>query len=81
MSELTERYGPVVRMRVGPATLLLVTDPAEVAALISNHERQLNLPKLKEAYFSVEFVSAPSLSAMSPECRFSISLLLVLYPR
>ena len=58
MAELTEKYGPLIRIHFGPTSILLVTDPVEVALLTSNQVRQDNLPKLKEAYFSLEFVSS-----------------------
>ena len=57
MAELTEKYGPLIRIHFGPTGILLVTDPVEVALLTSNQVRQDNLPKLKKAYFSLEFVS------------------------
>lgn len=61
------KYGLIYKVHIGPTACLVVTDPEEVAKLISSSNRTANLPKLAEAYRILEAVGtvvAPDLLAM-----------------
>ncbi|DBA70409.1 TPA: hypothetical protein ACH3X2_011822 [Trebouxia sp. C0005] len=48
------KYGLIYKVHIGPTACLVVTDPEEVAKLISSSNRTANLPKLAEAYRILE---------------------------
>lgn len=50
------KYGLIHKVHIGPTACLVVTDPEEVAKLISSRNRTANLPKLAEAYRILEAV-------------------------
>ncbi len=55
------KYGLIYKVHIGPTACLVVTDPEEVAKLISSSNRTANLPKLAEAYRILEAVAGSCL--------------------
>ena len=55
LARWTDQYGPVYKWRLGPKTILVVTDPVEVLKLCS---KEANLPKFALAYKALNTVSS-----------------------
>lgn len=57
LADWGQQYGSLYRFELGPQTMLVVSDPVEIARICSNTNRQANLDKWHPFYSSVETVS------------------------
>ncbi len=55
-------------VHIGPTACFVVTDPEEVAKLISSRNRTANLPKLAEAYRILEAVGIDAAPCLCSDC-------------
>ena len=57
LADWAQQYGSIYKFQLGPQTLLVVSDPIEIAKICSNTNRHANLDKWHPFYSAVETVS------------------------